>query len=229
MSISWRKLRAEVVNACEEYDTVFVMTSGGVDSMFLANFVVNAGIKPIIVHFQHGIRPDDQREAELVAKFAENHGLSFHLGKGQGLDGIKNQEAVARDQRWAFVEGLVARSNGKCIVLTAHHYDDNIEHFLMSAIRGRKLASLSMKKFCKMEAENFGYVPYTKFKPLLEIEKEEIYEQARRRKIEWIEDPTNADTDHERNVFRNTIIPELMKIRNIRTSMRGLFDEMDAA
>lgn len=197
--------------------------------MFLANFVVNAAIKPVIVHFQHGIRADDRREAELVAKFAEENNLEFHLGKGQGLDEIKNQEAVARDQRWAFVEELVSQKEGKSIILTAHHYDDNIEHFLMSAIRGRKMACLSMKKFCEMKAGKGCSANYTKFKPLLEIEKEEIYEQARRRKIEWIEDPTNAETDHERNVFRNTIIPELMKIRNIRTSMRNLFEEMEAA
>lgn len=230
MTYPWRKLREEIIRTCGAYDNVVVMTSGGVDSMFLANFVVNAGIKPHIVHFQHGIRENDHQEAELVKDFASKHELSFHHGKGVDLADIKNQEAVARDQRWAFVEGLISGWQGKTLVMTAHHYDDQIEHFFMSAVRGRRINALTMKKKCPTVSATINGVQYTKYKPLLDVEKDEIYTQSKIRQVKWIEDPTNNELDHERNIFRNKIIPEMMKIRNVKTSMRrliGEFEEID--
>ena len=202
------------------------MASGGVDSMFLADFVVNTKIKPVIVHFQHGIRNNDEREARLVEEFSMRNALEFHLGKGNGLAEASNQEALAREQRWDFAESVISHKPGRAIVLTAHHHDDNIEHFYMSAARGRQLTALTMQELMKVRNPDNG-LNYTRFKPLLDIEKDEIYEQARRRSIAWIEDPTNKDLDHERNLFRNKIVPDMMEIRNVRKSMRKLFREIE--
>lgn len=227
MTVSWRKLRAQIKGITEHYDNVLLLTSGGVDSMFLADFVINSDVKPIIVHFQHGIRENDANEARLVADLAQKHGLEFYLGKGEGLADIKGQEAAAREQRWNFVESIMLEKDGKSITITAHHLDDNIEHFYMSAARGRSVTALTMQKLMDFHSEKHPNLLYTRYKPILEIDKDEIYSQANRRNIEWFEDPTNKEMDHERNVFRNKIVPDIMEIRNIRKSMRKLFDEIE--
>jgi len=227
MTVSWRKLRAEIKGIASGYDNVIVMTSGGVDSMFLADFIARAGVKPVIAHFQHGIRENDENEAQLVADLAEKHGLAFYHGKGVGLADIKGQEAAAREQRWSFAENLQIELGGNSIVITAHHLDDNIEHFYMSAARGRSLTALTMQKLVHFQSEQNPSLTYYRYKPILEIDKDEIYSQANKRNIKWIEDPTNKEMDHERNVFRNKIVPDIMEIRNIRKSMRKLFDEIE--
>lgn len=189
--------------------------------MFMMDIVLRSikGKSVSVLHFQHGIREDDDNEVKLVRELANTCGVDFVLGKGESLRDIRNQEAEARTQRWTFVEEYIQKLKGTVIVLTAHHYDDQIESFLMSSIRGRSVNSLVMKRLGIFDG-------YTKYKPLLNISKEEIYNQAKRRSLRWVEDPTNQDINHERNIFRNKIIPELMNIRNIRTSMRSLISEI---
>ena len=219
MSISWRKLRDDIIETCKEATHVYLMISGGVDSIFMLDFITrNTDLKPTVIHFQHGIREDDHHEVKLIKKIATEYDLPFLLGKGVGLRDVKNQEAIARQQRWEFVEAHIEPGS---IVMTAHHFDDNLENFLMSSVRGRSVGSLVMRKL-----HDFG--TYKKYKPLLDISKEEIYKQATRRRIKWIEDSTNqSDTlNCERNYWRNVLIPEICKIRNIKVSMRRLIFEL---
>jgi tRNA(Ile)-lysidine synthase len=54
-----------------------------------------------------------------------------------------------------------------------------------------------------------------RYRPFLLVPKDEIERQARNRRVEWIEDESNADTVHERNWMRHVIIPQLMERRNV--------------
>lgn len=221
MTFSFRKTCAQIQEVCQSHSNVIAMISGGVDSMFLGDILHSSGVKPIIAHFQHRIRDNDYREAELVRMFAEERDLKFVYNRGHNLKHAKNQEAEAREQRWGFIENEIANSRGSTVVVTAHHFSDNLENFFMAAVRGRHLSSLVMKKITP-------YKDYVRYKPLLDITKEEIYKQAKRRRIPWIEDPTNEydDLTHERNYWRNKIIPDILKIRNINKSMKGLMEEL---
>lgn len=221
MSFSWRKMKDNISSVCNDYDNIIVMVSGGVDSMFLVDFVSNIGLNIIVAHFQHGIRDDDYREVELVRSFAEKNNHKFILGKGVDLKGAKNLEALARNQRWEFIESEIEKLSGRTIVLTAHHHDDQIESIFMRLVRGYPLQSLTMK-----EIIDFGN--YTKFKPLLHLTKEQIIGQAKRRRIESIDDPTNQSTDLscERNYWRNVLIPQILTIRNVNKSLKPIIKEL---
>ena len=105
------------------------------------------------------------------------------------------------------------------VVLKLTKHGETFKNFMMSACRGRPLSSLIMKRITHFDG-------YDKYKPLLDITKDEIYKQCRQRKISFIEDPTNQDLDHERNIFRNKIIPDMMTTRNLEKSMRSLFREL---
>jgi tRNA(Ile)-lysidine synthase len=46
-------------------------------------------------------------------------------------------------------------------------------------------------------------------RPLLEVTRNEIEAYAKARKLEWIEDDSNADSRHDRNFLRNELLPRL--------------------
>ncbi len=46
-------------------------------------------------------------------------------------------------------------------------------------------------------------------RPLLEVTRNEIEAYAKERKLEWIEDDSNADSRHDRNFIRNELLPRL--------------------
>ena len=123
------------------------------------------------------------------------------------MGNISNQEAVARKQRWAFLEGVAFNQNCRMIV-TAHHKNDQVENFLLQVMRGLPIESTIMSK----ENEKNGFVRY---KPFLDVEKNILINSAKRNNIPWIEDVTNLDTHHDRNYIRNVLIPSMMERRNV--------------
>lgn len=225
MSTSWRKLRSEIKDVTERFDNIILMVSGGVDSMFMMDLVLRSidNTNVTVAHFQHGIRPTDHEELSLVESKAEELDVRFIYGKGEGLKDSRNQECKARDQRWAFVEQYLHSLSGTSVVLTAHHFDDQIESFFMNSVRGRRTTELVMKPLV-----DFG--TYHKYKPLLNMTKELIYKQMKYRRQTWIEDVTNTDThvNSERNFWRNVLLPQIKQIRNINRSMNGLISDLSS-
>jgi tRNA(Ile)-lysidine synthase len=53
----------------------------------------------------------------------------------------------------------------------------------------------------------------TLWRPLLEQTREELEAYARRRRLQWVEDPSNQDTIYRRNALRKKILPALCKIQ----------------
>jgi tRNA(Ile)-lysidine synthase/bifunctional protein TilS/HprT len=220
MTVPWRNIKAEIKKTLNNYVNVFVMVSGGVDSMVLLDLVSRIRPDVKVIHFRHRIRANDYKDASLVINFAMERNLTVFLGFGSGLSDISNQEHEARIQRWQFVDEIIETlffGTGRSVVLTAHHYDDNLEQYFMASMRGSQ--NLVMKKFTKTDL-------YDKYKPFLFVEKQDLINVAVSRNIPWVEDESNQSLDHERNILRQKIIPEMMKIRNIKKSMRPLIQHL---
>ncbi len=217
MTVPWRNIKSEIKTTLDNYSNVFVMVSGGVDSMVLLDLISRLRPDANVIHFRHMIRDNDYQDASLVMNFAMQRNLNVFIEHGVGLADIPNQEHEARTQRWQFVDEVTSMFSGKSVVLTAHHYDDNLEQYFMASMRGSP--NLVMKKLTET-------LLYDKYKPFLSIEKKDLISEAVSRSISWIEDETNNSLDHERNIVRNVIIPEMMKIRNIRKSMRPLIKDL---
>ncbi len=222
MPVSWRALRKEIKDYTDQYEHVVVMVSGGVDSMVLFDMVSRIVNKSKLhcLHFQHHIRDTDDAEVELVRNAAAKAGVAFYHGHGKNLKDIPNQECEARTQRLNFILDTIFNFSARTLIITGHHLDDNIESFFMNAARGKTVDTLVMRKLSLFSM-------YAKYKPFLEIPKAELIKQAIARNISWIEDVTNQQNDHERNIIRNVVIPELLKIRNIRKSMPNLFADIN--
>ena len=207
---SWNALKDEINNI---ETTGFVLAiSGGVDSMLLMDFFRRQCSYPFCVaHFDHHIRDDSDKDRELISDYCFKNSIPFFVGHGEGLKDIPNQECVARNQRWSFLN-KVAIDNVYKYIVTAHHLNDQIENVILRLLRGYPHSCLTMKKFMEVD----GIIRY---KPFLYVSKDDIIKSAKRMRISWNEDSTNADVDYDRNWIRNEIIPMLMTRRNIISSM----------
>lgn len=164
-----------------------VAVSGGVDSMVLLDMLVRQSRHELIVaHFDHGIRDDSRRDAQLVERAAKQYGLPFEsrreeLGKGAS-------EELARERRYAFLRSVAKKHNA--IIVTAHHLDDLVESVAINLLRGTGWRGLAV-----LASDDIH-------RPLIDEDKKELREYARTWGIRWREDSTNTNEEYLRNRIR---------------------------
>lgn len=201
MQIQWNRIIEEINTTAERY---LLCVSGGVDSMFMLEFFNRNCRQPFrVAHFNHDLRPSAAAEEEFVHAWCERNSVTFLTAKGDpaAMRASSSLEAEARNQRYAFFESVKRDDE---LVVTGHHANDQIETVLMRLIRGAPHDRLRMAKRVA-----------DRYRPFLQVPREEIERQARNRRIEWIEDESNADVVHERNWMRHVIVPQLMERRNL--------------
>lgn len=208
MTVNWKNIKNDIV----EMSPVVVAISGGVDSMVLLD-TVRRTLNPssyIVAHFNHHIR-DTNEEEYMVEAYCNKYNLTYSIGHGKNLKDMSNQENEARIQRWSFLE-TVASNNQIKHIMTAHHKNDLIENFIIQIMRGNDIRSCPM---IKKTLKN-GFVRY---KPFLDVFKNDLIVSAKKHNIKWIEDETNNDTDYTRNLVRHVILPAMMQDRNVMNSI----------
>ena len=193
----------------EQSRTLVVAVSGGVDSMFLLDFLTRCDVRLHVAHVNHNLRPEALAEQEFVQRTAKQLGLPFSTITCEGIAEAVSIEAEARRQRYDFLRS-VKREIGAYAIVTGHHLNDQVETILLRLMRGAPHDSLGM-------VENNGDV----LRPFLEIPKETILQEANHRKLVWMEDPSNTNEDFERNWVRHTLLPEMMKRRNVMKTIPG--------
>lgn len=199
--------------------TYIVAVSGGVDSMALLDLLVRQpGVKLVVAHYDHGIRPDSQLDRRLVEQVAKQHGLPFvHY---EGKLGPGTSEEFARKARYEFLH-RVREASGARAVLTAHHHNDALETALLNLLRGTNRKGLTALRSHA-----------TVHRPLLHVTKQELRQYADDQGLVWREDPTNIDTVFLRNYIRHKILPRLSKedrdkLTEIIKNMRRINEELD--
>lgn len=176
---------------------VVVGCSGGADSLALLALAVDAGLGPIGVHVDHGLRPGSDREAEVVADGAARLGAAFDARRVTVAHG-PNLEARARAARYDALE--TARvEHGATAVLVAHTADDQAETVLLNLLRGSGSAGLAGMPVRR------GHV----VRPLLGVRRADVRAECDRRGLEPWEDPSNDDLSFRRNWIRHEVLPLL--------------------
>lgn len=172
-----------------------VAVSGGVDSMVLLDILhQQKDVDIIAAHVNHGIRPDGEKDAELVVKFCMSHNISYEL-KELHLGGNVS-EAGARKARYSFLQKCRKENNAAAIV-TAHHEDDLVETAFINILRGTSWR---------------GIAPFVRediLRPLIGVRKKALIAYAKNHNINWREDSTNADQRYLRNYVRLSLLPFL--------------------
>ncbi|MBD3270231.1 tRNA lysidine(34) synthetase TilS [Candidatus Peregrinibacteria bacterium] len=185
---------------------VIVGVSGGPDSVYLFNQLLNSDLKPhiIVAHINHQTRgKQSENDAIFVKELAAKHDCIFEYLKLDFQKFTGNFEENARISRYDFFERIRQKHQADWI-LTAHHLNDQIETILFQMSRGAELDGF----------KGITEIDYQKkiYRPLLNIEKKEILKYLKQNKHNYRVDESNSNNQFSRNRIRNMIIPEFEKI-----------------
>ena len=186
---------------------VGLAVSGGSDSVALAFLMTRGGKKKnaakrfVVLHVDHGLRPESKEEYRFVRSLAKRLGVPFKgvhakvtRRRGESL------EMAARRVRLAFFSKCTKELHLAAIA-TGHHMDDVAETFLMKLRR----ASLSGIR----EKSAVGEIRFVR--PLLGCRDAELKDYLAKYGEKWREDASNDDVSIERNKVRHEVIPFLEK------------------
>jgi tRNA(Ile)-lysidine synthase len=113
----------------------------------------------------------------------------------------ESPEAAARAARYRIFDEVLNIGDG---LLLAHHQDDQAETLLLQLLRGsgpRGLAAMPAHR-----PQGAGWLG----RPLLTFSRQDLCRYAEDEKLAWIDDPSNFDTDFDRNFLRQRVLPLLL-------------------
>lgn len=189
--------------------TLIVAVSGGVDSVVLLHLLLplsaNFNWELIVAHLDHKLRKESGQDLKFVSDLSGQLGLEFASKKVDVKKLAKQQkktiEETGRNVRYGFFDELSDKYK-KCIVVTAHTADDQLETIVMNWLRGTSLRGLT-----GMKVKNKN-----KWRPLLNFEKKELISFAKKYKLKFREDKSNKDLYYTRNKVRHILLPKLRQL-----------------
>jgi tRNA(Ile)-lysidine synthase len=183
---------------------VLLALSGGADSLSLFYLLLKYKKKLTfaVAHVDHGWREESAKEARVLLELATTHQIPFHLKTIDPTELKGNLEAACRHERLTFFNELCQSYNYQAVLL-GHHADDQVETVLKKIFEGHSLPYLSSLR------EMTTFQGLTLWRPLLNIEKEQIRSWLQTQQITPFEDRTNSDPKFLRARFRTQIIPNL--------------------
>lgn len=178
---------------------IAVGVSGGADSMALAfllkDWAASNNIRLHALTVDHGLRAEAAEEAKTVKNIMIEHDFTHETLKFDDAIGDTRIQETAREKRYDAFSAYCKAHHIRHLFL-AHHLDDQFETLLMRLAHGSGLKGL-----CGMTQERIadGIILV---RPLLNISKNELINFCRDNQIEWIEDPSNNDTNYDRVLIR---------------------------
>lgn len=176
---------------------VVVGFSGGADSVALLALAAEAGLDPVAVHVDHGLRAGSDADAGAATAIAARLGVRGIVVAVDVAAG-SNLEARARAARYEALEA-VRVAEGASAVLTGHTMDDQAETVVLNFLRGSGSAGLA-----GMAARRGALA-----RPLLDLRRSETVEICLRLGIEPLADPMNRDPAFRRVRVRRELLPAL--------------------
>lgn len=187
-------------------ERVLAAVSGGIDSMVLADLLLESGSLAGIAHCNFTLRgSESDGDEEMVKKFSIKNKIPFHsvrfdTKKYAGQRGI-SIEMAARELRYDWFE-KIRTEKGYDLIAVAHNMNDNAETLLLNLIRGTGIAGLAGMK------PKAGRI----IRPLLFSTRQSIEGYAKTRRIKFRTDSTNAETRYKRNKIRHELIPIMQEL-----------------
>tara|TARA_X000000368_G_scaffold211528_1_gene167170 strand:+ start:733 stop:1704 length:972 start_codon:yes stop_codon:yes gene_type:complete len=185
----------------------YVALSGGADSLVLLNELnklqKDNSFNLIAIHINHNVQKDSKKWKTFCKDICKKNEIKFitHSLKRK-KNSSSNLEKKLRDERYRFFEKTLEKNS---ILFMAHHLDDVIETFFLSALRGSGIEGLS--SIPKERVLGKGKL----VRPFLNISKSEILARAKKDKLKFIKDPSNKDNSFNRNYLRNEVLPKIEK------------------
>jgi tRNA(Ile)-lysidine synthase len=183
---------------------IAVGLSGGVDSVVLLHRLKERAAAQRFsleaIHVNHGLSPNADAWVAFCRRLCKRLGVPITVRKVKVLKRGEGMEAAARAARYEIFRKIPAP-----VLALAHNLDDQAETVLMNLLRGAGLRGargmLARAKFGEK----------TLLRPLLDTTRSEIEAYARRQRLKWIEDESNADESLTRNFIRRRVGPLLQQ------------------
>ncbi len=179
---------------------IIVAYSGGCDSHVLLHYLSRElGRTVEALHINHGI----QREADAWQAHCESVCDELNVPLAAFSVAVKRSgslETNAREARYLVFKTYLKAGDR---LLLAHHQDDQVETLLLNLTSGR--APFGWLGMPPKRRHGLGEIE----RPLLHVPQGEILSYAKAQDLKWIEDPSNADTQHTRNLLRHDVLPGL--------------------
>lgn len=200
---------------------LLIACSGGLDSMALAELLVDLAYNVTLAHCNFSLRGiASDEDAQFVKNYGNDRDIKVHNIRFDTHQYAKDHklstQLAARELRYQWFDKLLDEY-GYDYLLTAHHLDDDVETFLINLSRGTGLRGLTGIPARRQKIQ----------RPLLYFSRAEIYEYALKNNLAWREDATNKALDYTRNNLRHTVIPALKKVapdflKNFQTTRKNL-------
>ena len=191
-------LAAVVARFLEEHrlrgKRVAVALSGGIDSVVLLHTLKDRPVRAIHVH--HGLSPNADAWAQFCRRLCKQWQVPLAVRRVRVAKADKGPEAAARAARYG-----VLKKSPFDVVFLAHHLDDQAETVLMNLLRGAGVAGArGMQPLSRLGDKTLA-------RPLLEVSREQVLAYARKHRLEWVEDESNARDEYTRNFVRRQLGP----------------------
>ena len=196
---------------------LLLAVSGGLDSTALLSLMTEAQkilrlqITACTVHHGGASPCRDQAGLHLIS-LCESLNVPF-LYNHPPAEQKNPSEEFLRKFRYKHLKKWQKKTGSHFLVL-AHNADDLLETRLIRLIRGTGFQGLSSMHFLKDKT----------LRPFIFFTRKEIKDYIKKQKWQWVEDPTNKQTNFLRNWIRNQWLPQLEKKRkgSVRCLARSL-------
>ena len=200
---------------------VAVAVSGGPDSMAIV-FLLNKWIKKnkgslIALIVDHQLRKDSNLEAQHIKKYLFQLKIKSKLFKVNKRNVVKKTMREARENRFNKLIKFCYKNN-IFHLFVGHHYDDNLETFLL-----RKIAGSNFEGLCAIQQKvNIDNIQI--LRPLLQFNKKDILKYNKNHNIFFVKDRSNENLKYSRvivrkflskqNIYKKQIEKDFQKIQN---------------
>lgn len=183
-----------------------VALSGGVDSTVLLHLIHRwhqscASAPPLsALHINHGLHSSSAKWSAHCASYCEQWNVPLERIDVAVHDTGGGLEEAARTARYTAIESCLGQGDS---VFFGHHLDDQVETLFLRLLRGagpRGLAAMPASR---------ALGPGRLLRPLLHLPRQALLDYARTQGLSWVEDPSNLDTDYNRNYLRAELMPVL--------------------
>ena len=176
---------------------VLLSISSGIDSIVLLHILIkvkeiNNKLNISLFHTNYNFHNKSNEAESLCRQLSSIFNLKLHLLNIK-LNS-KNFEHNARKIRYKEIFRLANEYNYER-VLTAHNYNDQLETLIMKDNDNANwISRIGIRK-----KNQFLY------RPILDVNKKQIFNYAKKNSLIWIEDSTNKDISYKRNKIRYLI------------------------
>ncbi len=179
----------------EDKPNIAVGVSGGPDSValvhLLKNWIKHKDGNLTALVFNHGIRNNSEEESFQVKRMLEDFKIKTIILKPKKNNTIKKNMANARDNRFEGMINFCIKKNILHLFL-GHHFDDNLETFLIRKINGSNVDGLAAINI-------ITYLNKTQIiRPLINNTKIQILNFNKKNNLNFISDPSNNDISYTR-------------------------------